>query len=51
MLAIMKQFEAKLMAKMDTYGAKMRAAISACLGKAEVSRECKKSTREDIESE
>jgi hypothetical protein len=35
MLAIMKKFEAKLMAKMDAYEAKMLAAISACLRKAE----------------
>jgi hypothetical protein len=35
MLAIMKMFEAKLMAKMIAYEAKMMAAVSPCLGKAE----------------
>jgi hypothetical protein len=41
MLVIMKEFEAKLMAKMDACEAKMLAAIITCLGKPEGSRECK----------
>jgi hypothetical protein len=50
-LAIMKRFKAKLMAKMDAYEAKMLAAISSFLGKMEGSRECKELNPEEMELE